>query len=484
LQAQQKGLDIDLSIEREAQCFYNGAPDRIRQILTNIIGNAIKFTEKGTVSIGIRRHGTDLLCFSISDTGIGMTPAQLNTIFDAFAQADESMSRRFGGTGLGTTISKQLVELMGGTISVNSEYGKGSIFEFSIPLKTVESSSELRAKEVHAELPPLNVLIVDDIEQNIDLLSLILKRNNHAVTVTRNGEQALLKMESDPFDIVLMDIQMPVMDGLTAAKKRREFELDHGLPKLPIIALTASVLAQDRKSAEQAGMDGFANKPIDIGQLMGEIARILASGDIEPIETEILNTEQLRIDLSKGLGLWGSKTTLFSEIKRFLVQSENDIASLPSLISSQNWHDLDEVTHKYKGVAGNLALNRLMLMFDELEQAGRKCLEKKCLLCVTNIEDEIRLISEFANNMSIPTNVVDESPSSNTSTDALHATLSQLEAHVRNNEFNEPLLDALHSIKSIHSNEINDIMKACNDFDFELASNRIAALLESLTPNP
>ncbi|MGJ8692628.1 MAG: MHYT domain-containing protein [Thalassotalea sp.] len=485
LQAQNKGLEIALNVDKAAQCYYNGAPDRIRQVLTNLIGNSVKFTEQGKISITIKENTPGLLTFSISDTGIGMTPEQLETIFDAFSQADESMSRRFGGTGLGTTISKQLVELMSGTITASSEQGLGSTFEFTIPLQQVNASSELQTKEESAKLPHLHILVVDDIEQNIELLTLLLKRNSHTVSVARDGEQALLKMASEQLDIVLMDIQMPVMDGLTASRKRREFELANGLPRLPIVALTASVLPQDRQSSADAGMDGFANKPIDTRQLMGEISGALSAKSFQPAMTVVTPNEQLKIDTEKGINLWGSKTSLFVEINRFLSQSENDISLLKVLIVKNDWLAIEEIAHKYKGVTGNLALNRLMNIFGELEQASRKKQEQDALFVLTKITAEIVSISQCSNKMSDGTDKdgVNQSSGEHISDPQLVEILLQLQHHVENNEFDESLLDTLQAIASSHNKEVNTIITACNDFDFELASKYINTLVDSLKPD-
>ena len=480
LQAQNKDLAINLNIDKTAQRFYHGVPDRIRQVLTNLIGNSIKFTEEGSISINIHNNKADTLHFSIVDTGIGMTPQQLTTIFDAFAQADESMSRRFGGTGLGTTISKQLVELMGGTISAQSKEGQGSTFEFSIPIKIVEASTKKQVAKAHAELPPLSILVVDDIEQNIDLLSLVLKRHHHKVSVARNGEQALLKMESDCFDIVLMDIQMPVMDGLTASIKRREFEQANDLPKLPIIALTASVLPQDKRSAVAAGMNGFANKPIDVNQLISEIARTLDSENIVPEAPVVVPTEQLRLDVDKGITLWGNKTTLFNEVIRFLKQSEGDIATLSPLRHNNDWSTLKAMAHKYKGVTGNLALNRLMIMFNELEQASLNELTDEAASAIDAIQAEIDSLIECTNKMNTANHEVIDSGSQKVSLQELYSTLQQLEQHVQNNEFDEDLLEQLGSMSSAYSKEVTDIISACNDFDFEVAANRISVLSDTL----
>ena len=478
LQAQHKGLQINLNINKDAQCFYNGVPDRLRQVLTNIMGNSIKFTEAGSVTIAIKNTQLGFLHFAISDTGIGMTQAQLDSVFEPFAQADESMSRRFGGTGLGTTISKQLIELMGGTISATSEKGKGSTFEFSIPLKLANVPTQSKLKEIYTELPQLSILIVDDIEQNIDLMSLILKRNNHSFSVARNGEQALHKMENERFDIVLMDIQMPVMDGLTASKKRREYEVENGLPRLPIIALTASVLPQDRKSAEESGMDGFANKPIDLRQLLNEIARVLTLNKAIVNVNENKPTQQVSINIEKGIDLWGSKTTLFSEIVQFLSQSKANISALPQLIKNAEWESIESTAHKYKGAAGNLALNRLMLALTSLEDASRKHKEKEALASLKSIELEINSITECTKKMS--TRTYQEVKLENTSHEVLLKTLLKLKVSVDNNEFDDDQLDILQAVRSDYNKDIESIITACNDFDFELALSHIKVLIQSL----
>lgn len=484
LQAQSKGLQVELSIEEDIQRFYHGVPDRLRQVLTNLLGNAIKFTEEGGVSIIIKRDHVGNIQFSITDTGIGMTPAQLASVFDAFAQGDESMSRRFGGTGLGTTISKQLVELMGGTISARSELDKGSTFEFSLPL-IVASDTEIRESEsASIELPQLSVLIVDDIEQNIDLLSLILKRNNHVFSIARNGEQALLHMENEQFDLVLMDIQMPVMDGLTASRKRREYEEENGVDRLPIIALTASVLSQDKRSAEDAGMDGFARKPIDIGQLLSEMAKVLKIGDVKVEDGPQPLSQNREINIEKGIDLWGSKTVLFTEIINFLSQIKDPIASLYELIDKKEWVSIERIAHKYKGVSGNLALERLMAEFSNLEHKSHKCLIDEVTVCLDKINSEINAVTLCTQKISTENyHAVDREEKENAH-EMLLSILVKLENYVINNEFNDELIDELQETKTKFSQEVNMIVSALNDFDFELASNNIRMLIEQLKSSP
>ncbi|WP_413699523.1 PAS domain S-box protein [Psychromonas sp. KJ10-10] len=489
LQAQQKGLQINLNIAPKAQCYYHGVPDRLRQILTNLLGNAIKFTEKGHVDINISSLQPGTLCFSIADTGIGMTPVQLETIFDAFSQADESMSRRFGGTGLGTTISKQLVELMGGSISANSEYGKGSTFEFTVPLEVATSSEVAKQREKHLQLPSLSVLIVDDIEQNIDLLSIILKRNQHAVKVARNGEQALLQMEHEVFDIVLMDIQMPIMDGLTASKLRRDYESEHGLPRLPIIALTASVLPQDKISAQQAGMDGFASKPIVIDQLMTEIANVLKLVDFDATSITAISlpnanhSQKLSIDYEKGIALWGAEKDFSAEVTSFLNQIEDEVNSIPNLINTNDWISLVSLAHKNKGVSGNLALNILMLLFADLEKVSRKEINNDALRIFEKIQIEIKNVTLSINKMGKSKYLNEVEKAHVISNEALLDNLVKLKERVANNEFDDELIESLQTFDTKFDDDINQIVTACNDFDFELANEKIDILVAVINSN-
>ena len=484
LQAQNKGLELALNIHTDVQGHYNGVPDRIRQVLTNLIGNAIKFTEHGKVNIEIKNSANQFVTFIIQDSGIGMTQAQLSTIFDAFAQADESMSRRFGGTGLGTTISKQLVELMKGSISATSIEGQGSEFTFSLPLQPVTASAQNIVVQKSESLPELHILVVDDIDHNIDLLTLLLKRHGHKVIEARDGEQALVQMKNNMLDVVLMDIQMPVMDGLTAAKLRREYEAENKLIKLPIIALTASVLPQDRLSAEQAGMDGFANKPIDMQQLNNEISNVLVLGNELAIEPESVDKSTLVIDVEKGIALWGSKTSLYAEICRFIKQAEAEILEFDSLLEQQALQKLQQQCHKFKGGAGNLALNRFMTIFDALERSSAEQDLDACKVNIAKAIAEFHVIKNCVNTMSDKEKLLPtlETNVGSDSLKAVLATLQKLAPYVSNNEFNEALLEELHGFSVIKPAEINAIVDSCNNFEFSQASQQIQELIDALKP--
>lgn len=314
--------------------------------------------------------------FEVSDTGIGMTPEQVEKVFDPFSQADASMSRKYGGTGLGTTISKQLVELMGGNIFAQSVINQGTTFTFRLPLEPVELKSRSEAEKVHhnvSSLSPLRVLVVDDVHQNIELLSLLLKRTGHSVDSASDGEIALQKMQDCSFDVVLMDLQMPKMDGLEAAKQRRAYEKAEGLSPLPIIALTASVLIQDKHAAQNAGMEGFANKPVDFPSLMEEVARVLnistsvITGNDLVEKANVLDDNETDndtaviydshiINMNKAVALWGSELVVLQEIDKFVVDSKEKIDDLMSALIAEDYNKVVAVTHNLKGTSGNLCL--------------------------------------------------------------------------------------------------------------------------------
>jgi len=246
---------------------------RLRQILTNLLGNAIKFTDRGEIVLSAhmdRQDGESVsLRFEVRDTGIGIPPELQSSIFDSFTQADESSSRRFGGTGLGLPISKQLAELMGGGIGVESSPGHGTTFWFTARFERVTSRGAAPkqtevvpvAAEETAVLRGLRVLLVEDNPVNQVLGSEILKGLGCRVTCADDGQAALDALSAHPQDLVLMDCQMPAMDGYEATRRIRSEETRAGKKPIPILALTASVMQGDRALALEAGMNDFLGKP-------------------------------------------------------------------------------------------------------------------------------------------------------------------------------------------------------------------------------
>ena len=257
-----------------------GDPARLRQVLLNLLGNALKFTERGSVRLRAAAEpagdGDFVLRFEVTDTGIGMTPAQLSRLFRPFVQADSSTTRRFGGTGLGLTISKQVVEAMGGTIEAESEAGAGSTFRFSVRVEA-GATGELprKGRGIRRRSTPLptgrQVLVVDDNQINQTLARKMLEVLGQRCVVASDGREAVELFGRRSWDLVLMDCQMPVMDGYQASRRIRA--LEGGGRRTPIVAMTANVLAGDREKAIDAGMDDHLGKPFDLEDLTEVLRR-------------------------------------------------------------------------------------------------------------------------------------------------------------------------------------------------------------------
>jgi CheY-like chemotaxis protein len=267
LLADKKGLKLSEHYSDGLSAFYLGDAARVRQILLNLVGNALKFTSEGEISIRVRPTESKRVRFEVTDSGIGIRPEQIDKLFSAFTQADASTTRQFGGTGLGLSICKKLVDMMGGDIGIDSEYGQGSTFWFELPLVPAKAPEKPVEVSPEMETAPLNILVAEDNLPNQLLVKAILSKLGHQVLVVGNGLEAVQSVETaeSPFDVVLMDMQMPEMDGLTATQHIRE--LPSSRASVPIIALTANALSGDREKVLDAGMNDYLTKPIDVSQL-------------------------------------------------------------------------------------------------------------------------------------------------------------------------------------------------------------------------
>ncbi|MBL8174250.1 MAG: response regulator [Bryobacterales bacterium] len=273
--AAEKGIRLSCHVPPTVPDAVLGDSIRIRQILLNMIGNAIKFTAHGEVRVGVelRRDLGDqaILCFLVHDTGIGIPQDKLAIIFEAFRQADGSTNRTYGGTGLGLAISRRLVEMMGGEVFVESEPGKGSTFSFTLRLDYAELQSKDAPIQTAARTgPALRILLAEDNPVNQKLALRVLEKQGHFVEVVPNGKLALELLADHPFDLVLMDVQMPEMDGLTATRLLRERENGSGR-RIPVVALTANAMKGDREKCLAAGMDSYVSKPIHVSELISAV---------------------------------------------------------------------------------------------------------------------------------------------------------------------------------------------------------------------
>lgn len=372
LGAQHKGLSLITHYAADLPEYFKGDPLRLLQVLTNLVGNAIKFTERGGVTVRFTRSAEGI-AVAVEDSGIGMSPEQVATVFAPFTQADASISRRFGGTGLGTTISRQLVELMGGSIEVRSTAGVGSCFTVRIPLREGVAPETSPAMIGGPTLPPLLILAADDVAQNLELLDALLSRDGHNVVRVPDGARALERFKAEAFDLVLMDVHMPGMDGLETTRVIRQYERSTERHATPIIALTASVLDEDRRAVLQAGMDGFAVKPIDVRALREEMARVLKLGEsVQPLD--VLPTRAAGvavIDWDTAVSLWGTRERVLRAIAAFMGSVPMQHALLWNVTATTDVAAVVAALHTVRGAAGNLGLAQLAHIASQLEAQWR-----------------------------------------------------------------------------------------------------------------
>ncbi len=260
-----------------------GDPVRIRQILLNLVGNAVKFTSAGRITLRVNTASAPngpVMRFEVEDTGIGISAAAQDKVFDSFTQADASTTRRFGGTGLGLSIAKGLVTLLGGEIGVTSVEGEGSLFWFTVPYVPAERECSQDTDEAPEQtisgVQTLHVLLADDHPTNQIVLKAFLEALNHRVTIVDDGAKVLSSLDEDRFDLILMDIQMPTMDGLTAVQAIRSRPGPERT--IPVVAVTANALEGDRETYLHAGMSGYLSKPIDFGELSNVIEEVMEPG--------------------------------------------------------------------------------------------------------------------------------------------------------------------------------------------------------------
>ena len=274
-QAAERGLELCFAQEPGLPAVLRGDPTRLKQVLVNLVGNGLKFTPRGgvTVTIGQRmgHDGRERFRFAVRDTGIGIPEEKRGILFNAFTQIDASTTRHYGGSGLGLAISKKLVEAMGGEIGVESTAGVGSLFWFEVPLERGDSPPPQPEQRVLVASPPRRLLLAEDVELNRVLIADMLRSYGHEVATAENGQEAAALAARERFDLVLMDVQMPGMDGVEATRQIRKLPPPAGA--VPILALSANVLPEERARCLAAGMNGALAKPIDWAQLFAAVAK-------------------------------------------------------------------------------------------------------------------------------------------------------------------------------------------------------------------
>jgi CheY-like chemotaxis protein/HPt (histidine-containing phosphotransfer) domain-containing protein len=392
VKSQEKNLAFILKITPNVPSSLIGDPLRLGQVLINLAGNAVKFTEKGEVIVRVEleKESDDqvTLRFTVEDSGIGMSQKEIDNLFRAFTQADTSITRKFGGTGLGLTISKRLVEMMGGRIWVESAPGRGSKFIFTACFHKAGvsgwdslASGQFRIagaqfnQALVSQFRGARMLLVEDDEINQQVAREMLENYGIKVTVAENGEEAIARLKEEQFDGVLMDMQMPVMDGVSTT---REIRKDPRYAQLPIIALTANVMVSDQNEILAAGMNDHIGKPIDPDRLVATLAKWVHPNRTTempaPLETvptsateTLPNLPGVNVDESvRRIG--GNVTLYYSLLDTFRVNQQQVVSRIREALASNDLITAERLAHTLRGIAGTLGAESLQNQAEILEK--------------------------------------------------------------------------------------------------------------------
>jgi signal transduction histidine kinase/CheY-like chemotaxis protein/HPt (histidine-containing phosphotransfer) domain-containing protein len=397
ISADEKGLDLNYEITGDIPLFLKGDFVRLKQIIINLVANAIKFTNHGEIKVKIEKVDTDIgrdrcgmeisgdkipLMFSVRDTGIGIPVDKQKNIFEGFSQADSSFTRKYGGTGLGLAICKQLVELMGGSINVDSKEGEGSAFVFTAlfdPGDPKAAAAQLEKPDLtKAPRKPLKILLAEDNLMNAKLAITFLSKLNHTVVHVVNGKDVLERLKSEPFDLILMDVEMPEMDGFEASRRIRADKSGTFDPNIPIFAMTAHSLPEYREKAFQHVMTDFISKPVDLYKLYRLIAGIRPADTGNKDSSEIKNCKNTEgekagkhLNKEAVLRRFRGDANLFHRLcKMFFDEIPGIIGKLDVALSKKNFEELRRHAHYLRGSASMIGAERLAHFAAHLERSS------------------------------------------------------------------------------------------------------------------
>ena len=384
LKAQEKGVNLTCQVPPEVPDALVGDFGRLRQVLINLISNAVKFTNRGEITVRVKlesQTGDGMrLHFAVSDTGIGILPEKQRLIFEAFSQADGSTTRKYGGTGLGLTISSRLIEMMQGEIGVESRVGEGSTFYFTVHFGQPEkegsaprrqrsrASEDQTSREIGRKL---RILLAEDNIINQKLAVRLLENHGHQVVVAGTGWEALEAFEREPFDLILMDIQMPEVSGFEATVRIRERERSRG-GHIPIIAMTAYAMKGDRERCLEVGMDGYVSKPVQSSELFKTIAELVSGVEVTASPAAPVGTRTEVFDQTVILEqVEGDREFLVELVELFADDSRQLLAEIKQAVASGDSMKLMRVAHTLKGAAGNFGAKEVTAIARRMEEMGR-----------------------------------------------------------------------------------------------------------------
>jgi signal transduction histidine kinase/DNA-binding response OmpR family regulator len=413
-QAEEKGLQLRHLVYDDVPIWLVGDSLRIRQVLINLVSNAIKFTESGEVTVKVMLDGDDdeeLITFSVQDTGIGLDPLAGDRLFEPFTQGESDTTRRYGGTGLGLSISKKLVKGMHGGIGFDSDPGKGSTFWFSLPLRTPEElfeESSMTAADQdsflsHAPLAGMRILVADDNPINLELTRTILQRHEAAVSTATTGREVMQLAEKQFFDLILMDIHMPVMSGLEAAKAIRNGSGPN--TATPIVAITADVTATNQKRIFAVGMSEIIIKPLDEIRLMSVVNNLFHLRDrlddqgehaSHATDNKPMQDEELPVrDRESALRVAGGDQQIADRMFSMLLDNlEKDLPQFQRLAQSGDMQQLWEQAHRLKGAAAACGTPALHHLLDQLGSAARGTNPSDITVLIEKLTEQLALLRQ------------------------------------------------------------------------------------------
>lgn len=368
-----KGLELNYAFSSTIPQYLVGDPSRLKQVLHNLVSNALKFTEKGEVWVRVKKveasDGCIKLKFSVSDTGIGISMENMDKLFRSFSQVDSSFTRKFGGAGLGLAISKQLTEMMGGDLWAESTEKVGSEFNFILSFKIGDEIKEkhIQVPKICKQAKSLKILLAEDDKLNQMVTVRILKERGYNVDIANDGREAVAMYKKGKYDIVLMDIQMPDMDGIEATRRIRELEGSNR--RIPIVALTAYALLGDRERFIEKGMDDYVAKPIKIDKLFHVIERVTSSNmvgkDDEDIGVRISENGEIEFFSKEKKGLSSTELSLFKELSK-VIEKLNDV------LGCKEVQDIEQVANSIKTISNSIGIDEIKSIAFKAELAARR----------------------------------------------------------------------------------------------------------------
>jgi signal transduction histidine kinase/CheY-like chemotaxis protein/HPt (histidine-containing phosphotransfer) domain-containing protein len=378
VRASAKGLWMRQTIAADVPRYLIGDPSRLRQIVINLLGNSIKFTDQGGILVQVERDpegsGPGDLRFRIVDTGIGIPEEKRGLIFESFSQVDSSTTRKYGGTGLGLTISKQLVELMNGRIWVESEVGAGSSFFFTARFRVPDDQSERAAEKVRIAQAPLaelesraaglRILLVDDSEDNRVLILSYLKRTQTTIDIAEDGQSAVDRFRAGHYDVVLMDVEMPVMDGHEATREIRRIEKTIGARPTPVLALTAHAFSEMAVEGYEAGFTALLTKPIRQAALLDAVGKYGARAETGPAVEQVIETasaDSIRVRVAPDME---------DIVPGYLEKRRADVAAYRTSLDAGDFDSIRKLAHKMRGTGAGYGFPKLTELGESLEKAA------------------------------------------------------------------------------------------------------------------